>query len=184
MISRSWRCIGRKIRMPSKNQTASTAHTVFPLPTISCTADKTPRSVSTTPGSAHGTQFPRKDPQDCKCSWPKSHATSPSTVSAPAALCGGGEIDLVLDELAECIAGESDVEDEYEARELSRCIQAFVRKLPVRDGNVFLRRYFFTEPVAEIARRYGLTENHVMVILSRTRKKLKAYLRKEGFFHE
>ena len=101
-----------------------------------------------------------------------------------AAKRGSGEIDLVLDELAECIAGESDVEDEYEARELSRCIQAFVRKLPVRDGNVFLRRYFFTEPVAEIARRYGLTENHVMVILSRTRKKLKAYLRKEGFFHE
>ena len=51
-----------------------------------------------------------------------------------------------------------------------------------RDGNVFVRRYFFTEPVWEIAKRYNLTENNVMVILSRTRKKLKKHLIKEGFF--
>ena len=97
---------------------------------------------------------------------------------------GGGEIVLVLDELAECLADESDVESEYAAKELGECIRLFVRALPERDGNVFLRRYFFTEPVAEIARRYGLTENNVMVILSRTRKKLKKHLIKEGFFRE
>ena len=97
---------------------------------------------------------------------------------------GGGEIVLVLDELAECLAGESDVESEYEARELGQCIRMFVRALPERDGNVFVRRYFFTEPVAKIAKRYGLTDNNVMVILSRTRKKLKTHLIKEGFFSE
>ena len=95
---------------------------------------------------------------------------------------GGGEIILVLDELAECIAGEADVEREYEAKELGQCIRLFVRALPERDGNVFVRRYFFTEPVWEIAKRYDLTENHVLVILSRTRKKLKTHLKKEGFF--
>lgn len=97
---------------------------------------------------------------------------------------GGGEILLVLDELAECLASESDVESEYEARELGRYIRRFVQKLPEREGNVFVRRYFFTETVAEIAKRYGLSENNVMVILSRTRKKLKAQLIKEGFFNE
>ena len=80
--------------------------------------------------------------------------------------------------------GESDVESEYEARELGQCIRMFVRALPERDGNVFVRRYFFTEPVAEIAKRYGLTDNNVMVILSRTRKKLKTHLIKEGFLSE
>ena len=75
-------------------------------------------------------------------------------------------------------------ESEYEARELGQCIRMFVRALPERDGNVFVRRYFFTEPVAEIAKRYGLTDNNVMVILSRTRKKLKTQLVKEGFFNE
>lgn len=97
---------------------------------------------------------------------------------------GGGEIILVLDELAECLASESDVESECEAKELGRCIQMFVRSLPERDGNVFVRRYFFTEPVAEIAKRYSITDNNVMVILSRTRKKLKIHLIKERFFDE
>ena len=97
---------------------------------------------------------------------------------------GGGEIVLVLDELAECLASESDVASEFEARELGRCIRSFVRSLPEREGNVFLRRYFFTDSVAQIARKYGLTENNVMVILSRTRTKLKTYLIKEGFWNE
>ena len=94
---------------------------------------------------------------------------------------GGGEINLVLDELADCLAGETDVEAEYEVRELEQCIRRFVRGLPERDGNVFVRRYFFTEPVAVIAGRYGLTENHVAVILSRTRKRLRVKLVKEGY---
>ncbi len=94
---------------------------------------------------------------------------------------GGGEIALVLDELAECLAGGANVAEAYEGKELGRCIHRFVEALPERDGNVFLRRYFFTEPAADIAKRCGLTENHVLVILSRTRKKLKAHLLKEGY---
>ncbi len=93
---------------------------------------------------------------------------------------GGGEIALVLDELGECLGG-TDTEAAYEAKELRRSIQRFVRALPEREGNVLVRRYFFAEPVAEIAKRYGLTENNVMVILSRTRVKLKAHLLKEGY---
>lgn len=73
------------------------------------------------------------------------------------------------------------METAYEGKELGQCIRRFVRGLPVRDGNVFVRRYFFTDPVSAIARRYGLTENNVMVILSRTRKKLKLELMKEGY---
>lgn len=97
---------------------------------------------------------------------------------------GGGEIILVLDELAECLESETDVESAYEVRELGQCIQRFVKALPERDGNIAMRRYFFAEPVAVIAKRYGLTENNVMVILSRTRKKLKDHLIKEGYFDE
>lgn len=93
---------------------------------------------------------------------------------------GGGEIILVLDELADCLAGKAS-EAEYEVKELEQCIRRFVRELPERDGNVFVRRYFFTEPVAAIAERYGLTENNIAVILSRTRKKLRHKLEKEGY---
>ena len=97
---------------------------------------------------------------------------------------GGGEIVFVLDELAECLAGESGAAGEYEARELGRCVRRFVRSLPERDGNIFVRRYFFTDSVAQIAGKYGLTENNVMVILSRTRTKLRTYLIKEGLWNE
>lgn len=93
---------------------------------------------------------------------------------------GGGEIAVALDELGECLGG-ADTETAYEAKELRESIQRFVRSLPERDGNVLVRRYFFVEPVADIAKRYGLTENNVMVILSRTRRKLKGYLLKEGY---
>ncbi len=94
---------------------------------------------------------------------------------------GNGEIDLVVDEFGECLGGGTDTEAVYEAIELRESIRRFVRTLPEREGNVLVRRYFFVEPVAEIAKRYGLTENNVMVILSRTRKKLKAHLLKEGY---
>ncbi len=97
---------------------------------------------------------------------------------------GGGEISLVLDELSECIAAETDIEGEYQARELGRSIRRFVSGLPAREADIFVRRYFFTEPVAAIARRFGLTENNTAVILSRTRRKLRACLEREGYFDE
>lgn len=93
---------------------------------------------------------------------------------------GGGELSLVLDELGECLGG-GDAEAAYAEKELRQCIQNFVRALPEREGNVLVRRCFFAESVADIAKRYGLTENHVAVILSRTRRKLKTHLLKEGY---
>lgn len=95
---------------------------------------------------------------------------------------GSGEIALVLDELEECIAAASDTESTCLAAELGREISAFVRSLPEREGNLFIRRYFFTEPITVIAKHYALTENTVCVSLSRTRKKLRTHLEKEGYF--
>ena len=94
---------------------------------------------------------------------------------------GGGEIPFVLNELEECLGGGADVASIYEGKELRQSIRRFVRSLPEREGNVRVRRYFFVDSVADIAKRYGLTENNVMVILSRTRKKLKTNLLKEGY---
>ena len=97
---------------------------------------------------------------------------------------GGGEMPLILDELRECIAVKNTTEEEFSAKELRKSLNSFVKALPQRDGNVFIRRYFFSESVAVIADKYALSENNVMVILSRTRKKLKEHLVKEGFVNE
>jgi RNA polymerase sigma-70 factor (ECF subfamily) len=53
--------------------------------------------------------------------------------------------------------------------------------LSERDGNVFIRRYFFADSIRDIARRYMLTESNVRVILNRTRNQLRARLVKEGY---
>ena len=53
------------------------------------------------------------------------------------------------------------------------------RALSRRDCDVFLRRYYFAEPLADIARRYGLPLGTVKASLFRTREKLQKYLEKE-----
>ena len=97
---------------------------------------------------------------------------------------GGGETALVLEELAECIADESDVEGQVDMRELGGVINQFVASLPEREQELFVRRYFFSDPIKAIANRYDLNESTVHVTLSRIRKRLRSHLSKEGYFDE
>lgn len=94
---------------------------------------------------------------------------------------GGGETELVLEELAGCIPGPERVDDRLNAKELARTIQGFLDTLPRRDQDLFLQRYFFLEDADAIADRYGMKRTNVNVILSRTRSKLKTYLTQEGY---
>ena len=92
---------------------------------------------------------------------------------------GGGEIHFVLDELAECIATESDTESEYMAKELEQSIRLFVRNLPEREGNVFVRRYWYLDSLADIAKNTGFSGSKVASMLFRLRGRLKKQLIKE-----
>ena len=99
-----------------------------------------------------------------------------------AAKRGGGETELVLEELAGCIPGTEQIDDQLNARELAGVIRKFLDTLPERDQDIFLRRYFFVEDADTIAIRYGMKRTNVNVILSRTRTKLKTYLTQEGYY--
>ena len=92
-------------------------------------------------------------------------------------------VTVALEELSECVC-TADTEKEFNAKELERAVNTFVFQLNARERNIFIRRYFFVEPVSVIAGKYGLKEGNIMTILSRTRKKLKTYLVKEGFICE
>ena len=94
---------------------------------------------------------------------------------------GGTEIAAVFDELSECIVSGDTPEDTVMHKELSAAVNKFLKDLPSRERDIFLRRYFFSEGTKIIAKRYGLKESHVLVILSRTRKKLKKFLQKEDY---
>lgn len=92
---------------------------------------------------------------------------------------GGGELTLALDELDDCVASVYDLEREVEDRELERVMNAFLRSLPDTERQIFLCRYWFLAPVAEIAERFGFSKSKTASMLHRTRKKLQQHLRKE-----
>ena len=63
---------------------------------------------------------------------------------------------------------------------LGELLTAFLRDLPAEERRVFLLRYWFGDPIREIARRTGWGESRVKVTLLRTRRKLRDYLEGEG----
>ena len=64
--------------------------------------------------------------------------------------------------------------------EISAVIDSFLRELEPRERAVFIRRYFYADSVADIAKAAGLSYRAVTSMLHRTRKKLRARLQKEG----
>jgi RNA polymerase sigma-70 factor (ECF subfamily) len=101
-----------------------------------------------------------------------------------AAKRGSSTVDVALSELEECLPGGPNPEHELEKEELAELINSFLRKIPARDANIFICRYFEVRPVSQIAEKFRISENNVTVILSRVRKKLQKHLTKEGYINE
>lgn len=93
---------------------------------------------------------------------------------------GGGVYVEALEELGECVPASPGADRIVEDRELEEILNRFLRTLPERDCNVFLRRYWYAEPLEEVAKRYGMKLNTVKTSLYRSREKLRKYLEKEG----
>jgi len=73
------------------------------------------------------------------------------------------------------------LEDEAQKKELSRCLQRAIRKMPARDQEIFLRHYYYLESTSDIAARLEIPVSTVCSRLARGRKLLKKMLSKEGF---
>jgi RNA polymerase sigma-70 factor (ECF subfamily) len=93
---------------------------------------------------------------------------------------GGGEMPLALDELEECISSPVDPAQEIEQKELESAVDAFVNGLPDTERIMFIARYWFLIPVAEISERMGCSQSKTKTTLYRTRNKLRTYLQGEG----
>lgn len=94
---------------------------------------------------------------------------------------GGGEITLVLEELGDCVSGDSNIGQEFDRQELVNAINAFLDTLSEEKRNVFIKRYWYSDSVSEIAKIHVITEGKVSMLLGRTRKKLRLYLLERGF---
>lgn len=89
------------------------------------------------------------------------------------------EIVSITEELERCIP-DSGQERAADSQEIIQALNGFLDTLPEDSRLIFLRRYWYADTVAAIAKRYGMTESKVKTQLHRTRSKLKDYLEKEG----
>ena len=88
--------------------------------------------------------------------------------------------DVALDELEETIPALSTVESVYDAKELTRYLNQFLKGLSKEDRCLFLRRYWYGDKVSDAAESMGITAHKASVRLFRLRQKLQEYLVKEG----
>ena len=94
---------------------------------------------------------------------------------------GGHTIDLVLDELAECVSGNDDPERNWQKEALKEEIDHFLSDLPKEKRYMFVLRYWYADSIPAIAERFQTSENNVSVTLNRIRKKLRTYLTERGY---
>lgn len=93
---------------------------------------------------------------------------------------GGGEVELALEELSEYLSGGQMPESAIESQELTRILNEFLEKLPKEERQVFVCRYWYLDPIADIAKRFGFSQSKIKSMLARTRMKLRSTLSKEG----
>ena len=90
-------------------------------------------------------------------------------------------LEVILSELEDCLSRPGDsTESKYEEGEIARAISNYLRTIDKVNRNIFIRRYWYSESVKQIAAGYEMSESKVKSLLLRERKKLKKYLEKEG----
>ncbi len=89
------------------------------------------------------------------------------------------EMEISLTEL-EAVLPSDDLQPGLDEQQLGRLINDFLQTVALDCRNVFLRRYWYFDSVADIAARYAFSTSKVKSMLFQTRNKLREYLSKEG----
>lgn len=95
---------------------------------------------------------------------------------------GGGECPLVLDELEECIPGPDAPDKVSDSLVIRYTLNRFLSKLPADKRKIFVLRYWYLEPVKEIAKKCKVSESNVKMTLQRLREELKQLLAEGGIY--
>lgn len=97
---------------------------------------------------------------------------------------GSGEVALALEELSGCIPSGDSPQRHVEQRELTASLDRFLGTLPPVQRRVFVCRYWYLDPISDIAERFGFSQSKVKSMLHRLRKQLKQHLEREGLYDE
>lgn len=92
----------------------------------------------------------------------------------------GGGLEVLLSELEDCLPAADSVEDAVASHELARSIDRWLAGLARADRVAFLRRYWYGQQVAEVARQAGCSPNTMSKRLGRLREGLRRALEQEG----
>lgn len=91
-----------------------------------------------------------------------------------------GQYDVVFEEIEDCIASSASVEDEMDSAETIRKLNLFLETLDQEGRTLFVRRYWYSDSIEDLAVCFRTNTHTVSVRLSRIRKKLEIFLKKEG----
>jgi RNA polymerase sigma-70 factor (ECF subfamily) len=80
------------------------------------------------------------------------------------------------DELAECLPDQSVSTETLAIERISGVINCFLYSQDSEKKHVFLRRYWFGDPISEIARATGFTVSKIRKMLLRMKKELRQFL--------
>lgn len=88
---------------------------------------------------------------------------------------------ISLSELETCVGTSSSSKEEVDLTLLKETIQSFLDTLPEEERCIFIERYYFMDPLAEIAKRHAFSASKTKSLLHRIRNQLKNHLQKEGY---
>ena len=89
---------------------------------------------------------------------------------------GEGEISYIYEEMQDCISGEN-MELHVENMELAEMINRFLAGMKTENRRIFVRRYWYFDSIAEIAKRFSISESKVKSSLMRSRAVSYTHLR-------
>lgn len=84
-------------------------------------------------------------------------------------------------ELEECIPSPDDTECRINDIAFGEAINGFLATLDDEKRNIFVRRYFYLESIADISAHFAISKSKVKTTLFRCRNELRKYLNKEGY---
>ena len=84
-------------------------------------------------------------------------------------------------EMEQCLPAPDDAACRLEEAELREAINGFLAGLSEDQRAIFLRRYWYLDSVADIARRFAFSESKVKTTLLRCRRQLRQHLEQGGY---
>ena len=99
-----------------------------------------------------------------------------------AAKRGGGQVEIALSELENCIPDIVGVEQMADEAFLVSVINRFLYAQTKTKRNIFILRYWYLNTIRDIADMYGEGESKVKALLFRMRNELKKILEKEEIY--